>query len=67
MQEAGFLPELARKQPRRPAAFDASKPPVPGARLGRDRAATPPGSFRTPTEPGKYMKLETAMSTGEPS
>ena len=39
--EAGFIPRRAA-----PAAakFDASRPPVPGARLGRDRTASRPGS-----------------------
>jgi glutamate-1-semialdehyde aminotransferase len=63
MQEAGFYPAPA--EPARPAAkaltppvFDASKPPVPGARLGRDPSGNPAWFVPSPSEPGKYMKLE---------
>jgi glutamate-1-semialdehyde aminotransferase/malonyl CoA-acyl carrier protein transacylase len=40
MQESGFLPEPPRKAAGAPA-FDASRPPAPGARLGRDPSGNP--------------------------
>jgi amino acid adenylation domain-containing protein len=52
LQAAGFLPGHAAQEP---APFDATKPPVPGARLGRG----PDGEARwyvpSPDEPGKYV------------
>ncbi|MFO1407133.1 MAG: amino acid adenylation domain-containing protein [Steroidobacteraceae bacterium] len=54
LQEADFLP---RRQAAT-AVFDASRPPVPGARLGRDPAGNPAWYVPRPGEPGKYMKLE---------
>jgi glutamate-1-semialdehyde aminotransferase len=57
MQEAGFF----HKAPRRaeaPVAFDASKPPVPGARLGRDPSGNPAWFVPNPAEQGKYLKVE---------
>lgn len=54
LQEAGFLP--AAKQVA--SAFDASKPPVPGARLGRDPSGVPAWFAPNPQEPGKYIKVE---------
>jgi glutamate-1-semialdehyde aminotransferase/acyl carrier protein len=55
MQEAGFLPE--RKAPAA-SVFDASAPPVPGARLGRDPSGNPAWYVPHPKEPGKYVKME---------
>jgi len=54
MQQAGFLPPA-----KAPAAaqYDASRPPVPGARLGRDPDGTPAWFVPNPSEPGKYMRL----------
>jgi glutamate-1-semialdehyde aminotransferase len=57
MQEAGFLPRGARKAPT-PIAFDATKPPVPGARLGRDPSGNPAWFVPNPAEPGKYLKVD---------
>jgi amino acid adenylation domain-containing protein len=57
MQEAGFFPEAPRKA-EVPAAFDAGKPPVPGARLGRDPSGNPAWFVPNPAEQGKYMKVE---------
>ena len=57
MQEAGFFPEAPRRA-EVPAAFDAGKPPVLGARLGRDPSGNPAWFVPNPAEPGKYMKVE---------
>ncbi len=38
--------------------FDASRPPVPGARLGRDRAGKPAWYVPNPAAPGKYLRIE---------
>jgi hypothetical protein len=56
MQDAGFLPE--RKAPVPAAALDASTPPAPGARLGRDPSGNPAWYVPHPTEPHKYVKHE---------
>jgi acyl transferase domain-containing protein/glutamate-1-semialdehyde aminotransferase/acyl carrier protein len=52
LQAAGFLPGHAAQEP---APLDVTKPPVPGARLGRG----PDGEARwyvpNPDEPGKYV------------
>jgi hypothetical protein len=58
MQEIGFFGERAPKIDE-PAVFDASKPPVPGARLGRDPNGNPAWFVQNPAEAGKYMKVET--------
>lgn len=56
MQEAGFLPE-----PPAPVQIaDASRPPVPGARLGRDPGGSPTWYVPDPEQPGKYKALEAA-------
>jgi len=53
MQQSGFLPG-------KPAApvevFDASRPPAPGARLGRDRDGTPAWFVPDPAEQGKFRR-----------
>jgi amino acid adenylation domain-containing protein len=54
LQEADFLP---RQRPASVAAIEASRPPVPGARLGRDTDGKPAWYVPNPTEPGKYVKL----------
>jgi len=38
---------------------ETGKPPVPGARLGRDRNGNPAWFVPHPEQPGKYVKLET--------
>ncbi len=53
MQEAGFLPEPSR----RPADFDSTRPPVAGARLGRDPQGNPAWYVPDPEQPGKYVKV----------
>jgi amino acid adenylation domain-containing protein len=57
MQEAGFLPEAPGKSG---LAFDASKPPVPGARLGRDPNGNPAWFAPNPQDPGKYVQVHSA-------
>jgi glutamate-1-semialdehyde aminotransferase len=52
LQEAEFLPRLARNDA---AVFDSSKPPVPGARLGRDANGKAAWFVPNPAQPGKYM------------
>ncbi len=53
LQEADFLPKRAQVVP----LFDASKPPVPGARLGRDVDGTPAWFVPNPDSPGKFLKV----------
>jgi glutamate-1-semialdehyde aminotransferase len=54
MQEAGFLPR------RSPAAtqLDSTRPPVPGARLGRDADHNPAWFVPNPEQPGRYLLVE---------
>jgi amino acid adenylation domain-containing protein len=56
MQDAGFLPQ--RRAPSTAATLDASAPPVPGARLGRDPNGNPAWYVPHPTEPHRYVKHE---------
>src|SRR6185437_9738404 len=49
LQEAEFLPRR-----RAPSTFDASKPPVAGARLGKDPEGRPAWYAPDPAQPGKY-------------
>jgi glutamate-1-semialdehyde aminotransferase len=55
MQAAGFLP--GRPTSSR-AVFDPNKPPIPGARLGRDPNGTPAWFVPNPNSPGKYIRYE---------
>jgi len=55
LQESGFLP--APKQPE-VMELDASRPPVPGARLGRDPEGKPAWYVPDPGQAGRYVKLE---------
>ncbi len=54
LQESEFLPR--RKSPVA-VVFDASKPPVPGARLGKDASGKPAWFVPHPDNPSKYMKV----------
>jgi glutamate-1-semialdehyde aminotransferase/acyl carrier protein len=54
MQESEFFPPA--KAPA-PVQYDASRPPVPGARLGRDKDGAPAWFVPNPAEPGKYLRL----------
>jgi hypothetical protein len=55
LQEADFLP---RRAVAAAAQFDASRPPMPGARLGRDADGNPAWFAANPHAPGKYIKVE---------
>jgi amino acid adenylation domain-containing protein len=52
MQEAGFLPRR-----RDATAMDATRPPVAGARLGRDPDGSPAWFVPNPDTPGKFLKV----------
>ncbi len=54
MQEAEFLP---RKKNVETLAFDANRPPVTGARLGKDQDGSPAWFVPNPDVPGKYMRV----------
>lgn len=54
MQESEFLPKRAETDAN---SFDASRPPIPGARLGKDSAGKPAWFVANPAAPGKYMKV----------
>ena len=53
LQQAEFLPRRADM----PAAVDASKPPVPGARLGRGPDGKPQWFVPHPQQPGKFVAV----------
>ncbi|MEO7243836.1 MAG: aminotransferase class III-fold pyridoxal phosphate-dependent enzyme [Rubrivivax sp.] len=55
LQESDFLP---RRISTAAAMFDASRPPTPGARLGRDADGKPAWFVANPDALGKYMKVE---------
>ncbi|MEW6558986.1 MAG: amino acid adenylation domain-containing protein [Pseudomonadota bacterium] len=55
LQEADFIPRHADAAP---AAFDASRPPVPGARIGKDPSGNPAWFVPNPDQPGKYLRLD---------
>ncbi|MGC9163575.1 MAG: hypothetical protein ACP5F9_08530, partial [Thiomonas sp.] len=55
LQEADFIP---RRTDAAPAAFDASRPPVPGARIGKDPSGNPAWFVPNPEQPGKYLRLD---------
>ena len=52
MQEAEFLPRR-----RDTASFDAERPPMPGARLGKDPEGRPAWFVPNPDAPGKYLRV----------
>ncbi|MDB5731130.1 MAG: thioester reductase, partial [Variovorax sp.] len=52
MQEAEFLPRRAA------VALDVSRPPVPNARLGRDKDGQPAWFIPDPDAQGKFKKVE---------
>jgi glutamate-1-semialdehyde aminotransferase len=54
LQEADFIP---RRENVAAVAIDASQPPVPGARLGRDADGKPAWFMPNPDAPGKYLKV----------
>ena len=53
MQQGEFLPRPSNLA----AAFDASKPPRPDARLGRDPEGNPAWFISDPDRPGKFLQL----------
>jgi amino acid adenylation domain-containing protein len=53
LSDGGFLPRPIRQERR-------DRPPLPGARLGRDRSGNPAWFLPDPTRPGGYVKLEAA-------
>ncbi len=55
MQESDFLPAPPQSAQ---GALDARQPPVPGARLGRDRNGDPAWFVPHPEQPGKYVKVD---------
>ena len=54
LQESDFLPRNASKGSQ---VFDQTKPPVPGARLGRDQEGKPAWFVTDPDQPGKFLKV----------
>ncbi|WP_218510228.1 polyketide synthase [Variovorax sp. dw_308] len=54
MQEAEFLPRRAAAVQR----FDAAHPPVPNARLGRDKDGQPAWFIPDPSAQGKFIKIQ---------
>jgi glutamate-1-semialdehyde aminotransferase/malonyl CoA-acyl carrier protein transacylase/aryl carrier-like protein len=56
MQESGFLPRRSRPV----VQLDARRPPVPGARLGRDAGGVAAWFVPNPEEPGRYVALRSA-------
>ena len=56
MQDAGFLPEPAKRTPT--SGLDPNRPPQPGARLGRDPSGNPAWFVPNPTSPGQYVQLD---------
>ncbi|MDM0115085.1 amino acid adenylation domain-containing protein [Variovorax sp. J22R133] len=55
MQEAEFLP---RNVPASNTSMDASRPPLPNARLGRDKDGQPAWFIPDPASPGKFRRVE---------
>jgi amino acid adenylation domain-containing protein len=54
MQEAEFLPRNKRVEA---LAIDANRPPVVGARLGKDQDGNPAWFVPNPDVPGKFMRV----------
>ncbi len=54
MQEAEFLPRNATAS----AHMDAAQPPVPNARLGRDKDGQPAWFVPDPSVPGKFVRVQ---------
>ncbi|MFN0185513.1 MAG: amino acid adenylation domain-containing protein [Aquabacterium sp.] len=55
LQEGDFLP---RRTMPAAIAFDANRPPVPGARLGKDAEGHPAWFVKHPDLPGKFVKVD---------
>ena len=54
LQEAEFLP---RRKQAESHAFDAARPPVAGARLGKDAEGNPAWFVPNPEAPGKFLRI----------
>lgn len=54
MQEAEFLPRRVTAAP----SFDAANPPVPNARLGRDKDGQPAWFVPDPAAQGKFVRIQ---------
>lgn len=55
LQQSDFLPRRIKATV---LAFDASRPPTPDARLGRDADGKPAWFVANPDAPGKYIKVD---------
>jgi amino acid adenylation domain-containing protein len=55
LQESGFIP---RHKTTAAIALDASKPPAPGARIGKDPDGNAAWFVPNPDSPGKYLRLD---------
>jgi amino acid adenylation domain-containing protein len=55
LQESGFIP---KRKDASAVLFDATKPPVPGARIGKDPAGNPAWFVPNPDSPGKFLRLD---------
>jgi amino acid adenylation domain-containing protein len=55
LQEADFLPQRAGVKS---VQFNATEPPVPGARLGKDVDGSPAWFVTDPQRPGKYLRVD---------
>lgn len=60
LQADGFLPGNAAASSQEKARLDPSKPPVPGARLGRDADGKAAWFVSDPKRPGAYIQLKTS-------
>jgi len=54
LQEAEFLPRRVQA----PVLADASRPPLPNAKLGRDKDGRPAWFVPDANTPGKYLKVD---------
>ena len=62
LQADGFLPgKPVQNAADASASFDPTKPPVPGARLGRDAQGKAAWFIADPDRPGSYMQLKTSV------
>jgi len=62
LQADGFLPgKPVQNAADVSASFDPTKPPVPGARLGRDAQGKAAWFIADPDRPGSYMQLKTSV------
>ncbi|MEQ1515575.1 MAG: amino acid adenylation domain-containing protein [Usitatibacteraceae bacterium] len=55
LQEADFIP---RSHEGRKVELDAARPPMPGARIGKDPDGKPAWFVPNPDSPGKYLRLQ---------